>query len=317
MLGPSATDTELVNGLRVERWRKYGMDRLYVNGPDDHRLGWCDLTTGTITVGDQLDRPAVLAAVETWRADKLEPLSVSPLGPPAPVPSPPPPASGGPRPELEQLAEATTEPVWEDLVQRRAGQAAREQAMALKDAAPVRTFLARLLGVHTDERAWRIGADGEEKVAAQLANLVKNDPRWRVLHAVPVGENGSDIDHVVIGPAGVFTLNAKHHPGAKIWVAGTTFMVNGQKQPYLRNSRHEAARAAKLLTAAAGVAVHVVGVVVPVGAQDIVIKTAPEGAHIVYRRALAKWLGRQPDLLEQGIVDRIFEVARRSTTWLR
>jgi len=181
----------------------------------------------------------------------------------------------------------------------------------------MRTFLARVLRVHTDERAWRIGADGEEKVAAQLAKLVKKDPRWRVLHAVPVGENGSDIDHVVIGPAGVFTLNAKHHPGAKIWVAGTTFMVNGQKQPYLRNSRHEAARAAKLLTAAAGVTVHAVGVVVPVGAQDIVIKTAPEGAHVVYRRALAKWLGRQPELLEQDAVDRIFEVARRSTTWLR
>ena len=90
----------------------------------------------------------------------------------------------------ERSAELAIEPVWDDLVQRRAGQAAREQATALKEAAPVRTFLARLLRVHTDERAWRIGADGEEKVAAQLAKLIKRDPRWRVLHAVPVGENG-------------------------------------------------------------------------------------------------------------------------------
>ncbi|MDP9431276.1 MAG: NERD domain-containing protein [Actinomycetota bacterium] len=49
----------------------------------------------------------------------------------------------------------------------------------------------------TDERAWRIGADGEKAVAARLAEL---GDRWRVLHAVPVGERGSDIDHVVIGP---------------------------------------------------------------------------------------------------------------------
>jgi hypothetical protein len=71
---------------------------------------------------------------------------------------------------------------WADLAQRRAGQAAREQATALKQAAPVRTFLARVLRVHTDERAWRIGADGEEKVAVQLAKLIKRDPPWRVLH---------------------------------------------------------------------------------------------------------------------------------------
>jgi hypothetical protein len=115
----------------------------------------------------------------------------------------------------------------------------------------------------------------------------------------------------------VFTLNARHHPGAKIWVAGTTFMVNGQKLPYLRKGRHEAARAAKLLTAASGVPVHAFGVVVPVGAQDIVFKTAPEGAHVVYRMALSRWLGRQPELLEQDAVGRIFEAARRSTTWLR
>jgi len=86
----------------------------------------------------------------------------------------------------------------------------------------VRTFVARVFGVHTEERAWRVGAVGEEKVADRLAKLVTKDPRWRVLHAIPVGERGSDIDHLAIGPAGVFTINAKYHAGAKIWVGGDT-----------------------------------------------------------------------------------------------
>ncbi len=73
---------------------------------------------------------------------------------------------------------------------------AREAAQAARDAAPVKTTLARVLGVHTDERAWRIGADGEEKVAAQLAKAARKDLRWRFLHAIPVGERGSDIDHL-------------------------------------------------------------------------------------------------------------------------
>ena len=101
--------------------------------------------------------------------------------------------------------------------------------------------------MHTDERAWRIGADGEEKVGSQLAKVARRDPRWRVLHAIPVGVRGSDIDHLVIGPGGVFAVNAKHHPGAKVWVGGITVTVDGFRQPYVRNSRYEANRAAKLL----------------------------------------------------------------------
>lgn len=85
----------------------------------------------------------------------------------------------------------------------------------------MRTFLARVLMVHTEERAWRIGADGEEKVGAQLDKLIQRDPRWRAIHAIEVGERGSDIDHLVIGPGGVYSLNAKHHPGAKVWSAAT------------------------------------------------------------------------------------------------
>ena len=54
--------------LSVVRWRKYGKDRLYINGPDERRLGWCDLATGAITLDDEGGRPAVHAAVEAWRA---------------------------------------------------------------------------------------------------------------------------------------------------------------------------------------------------------------------------------------------------------
>jgi hypothetical protein len=136
-----------------------------------------------------------------------------------------------------------------DLALNRPGQAAREQAVVHRQAAPLKTIFARVLGVHTQERAWRIGADGEQAVAAQLARL---DSEWLVLHAIPVGNRGSDIDHLVIGPGGVFTINTKHHPDASIWVGGNTFMVNGQRQPYVRNSRHEAQRASRILTAASG-----------------------------------------------------------------
>ncbi|WP_158609632.1 nuclease-related domain-containing protein [Cellulomonas triticagri] len=203
----------------------------------------------------------------------------------------------------------------EDLVLRRPGQAAREQALALRRAAPVRTALARLLRVHTDERAWRIGADGEVKVAARLARLVAKDPRWHVLHAVPVGAGDSDIDHVVIGPAGVLTLNTKHHPGGRVWVAGRTLMVNGQKRPYLRNSAHESARAARLLTTVCGEPVPVTGVVVLVAARSITFRSGPEDAQVVGRRALVPWLLRLPEVMDEAAVARVLAAARVPSTW--
>jgi hypothetical protein len=204
---------------------------------------------------------------------------------------------------------------WIDLSTNRAGAEAREQALALKAQAPLKTLLARALGVHTDERAWRIGADGEEKVATQLAKAAKKDPRWRFIHAIPVGDRGSDIDHLVVGPGGVFTVNAKHHPGAKIWVGGNTFMVNGNRQPYIRNSRHEATRAAKLLTAATGLTVHVEGLIVTVNADDVVVKQAPDGVHVIPRMRVSRWLLRHGDTLAADTLDAIYDAARRSTTW--
>jgi hypothetical protein len=174
--------------------------------------------------------------------------------------------------------------------------------------------VARLVGARNEERAWRIGAAGEERVAARLEKLAGRDPRWRLLHAVPVGDDGSDIDHIAIGPAGVYTINAKHHPDARIWVAGDTFLVNGAHQPYIRNSRHEARRAARLLGEACGFPVPVMGAVVPVNAEDITIRAEPEGA-VVNRWRIGRWLGRRAEILGEEQIEQIFAVARRPATW--
>ena len=119
----------------------------------------------------------------------------------------------------------------------------------------------------------------------------------------------------MIGPAGVFTLNAKRHIDAKIWVGGGTFLVNGHRQPYVPKSEREAVRASQILSRSCGFPVVARGIVVPVDAAEIVIKNQPDSIHIVNRMKLRKWLQGLPDLLDAVTVDAIFEVARRSTTW--
>ena len=136
-----------------------------------------------------------------------------------------------------------------------------------------------------------------------------------MLHSIPVGARGADIDHLVIGPGGVYSLNAKHHPNATIWVGGDAFLVNGQRHPYVRNSRHEAARAARLLTAAAGIPTHVGGVIVPVRVGSLKIKAMPADVSIVPRRQVAAWLAHRPRLVDDQTIMVLFEAARRLSTW--
>lgn len=168
--------------------------------------------------------------------------------------------------------------------------------------------LARLRRLRADD------AKGELMVGFQLTRL---DSRWRTLHAVPGGERGAHIDHLVVGPGGVFTLNAERHPGAKICVDGDTVFVDGRQVPYVRNARHEAGRASRVLTAECGFPVAVTGVVVPVGAGEFVVRQLPVDVQVVNRRRVVRLLAGHPDVLDATTVEAIYAAARRSDCWRR
>lgn len=53
------------------------------------------------------------------------------------------------------------------------------------------------------------GARAEEQVGALLDSLPPD--RWRVVHDATLGRG--NVDHIVIGPPGVFTIETKSHPG--------------------------------------------------------------------------------------------------------
>ncbi|HET7475922.1 MAG TPA: nuclease-related domain-containing protein [Dermatophilaceae bacterium] len=290
----------------VRRWARYGHERLYAETPGGTALGYLDLKTGRYHSDDLSNLPLLEKAIGDHLAGK-EPKQVT---------------SDAPVEEAEALAvDAPAEPVlpaWEDISGHAAGSAVREQALAARDAqGKVRHFLARAFDVKTEERAWRIGAAGEQAVASQLAKL---GSEWRVLHSVEVGDRGSDIDHLLVGPGGVLTVNAKNHPNANVWVGGDTFMVNGQRVPYIRNSRHEAQRAGRLLTEQVGFPVAVLGVIAVIGAhKGFKIKKQPEDGEvvIVQRRRISRYVENLPRRLTDREIDAIYELARRSTTWRR
>lgn len=64
-------------------------------------------------------------------------------------------------------------------------------------------------GERQSTQAWAIGAAGEEVVAKALATL----RGVHVLHDRRVPKTLANLDHLVIGPAGVFIADAKNHSG--------------------------------------------------------------------------------------------------------
>ena len=268
------------------------------------------LPAGTLAVYDRFNQLVSCLACLADIADSTEATS-EPLVP-----------VSAPRPLVPARDEHRQTPNddWVDLAANVPGQAVRALAdaelAAMRERSRLGAVIARAFDVKTDERAWRVGAGGEETVGARLDKLGKHG--WHVLHSVPVGTRGSDIDHVVIGPGGVWTINTKRHPGKSIWVGRTSVLVDGHRQPYLRNSRHEADRAGRLLTQACGFPIFVkaalvflTGTLIP----DVTIKQAPDGVAILDRTDIPGAFRRAKPMLTAVQVTDVYTQARRSTTW--
>ncbi|QEE62044.1 NERD domain-containing protein [Salinibacterium sp. dk2585] len=196
-----------------------------------------------------------------------------------------------------------------------AGYGVVRECLEQQQQAATRSGVARFFGVnplHPDARSWYGGALGEMRVGEVLERLGQE---WSVFHAVPVGTRGSDIDHVVVGPGGVFTINTKRHPGAKVWLGERMLLVAGQKTDHLRNSRHEASRAAKLLTAAAGMPVDVRPLLVLVAINSMTVKRRPSDVVVITDSQLLRWLGKRQRVLSDEQVRQMADAAGQVRTW--
>lgn len=175
-----------------------------------------------------------------------------------------------------------------------------------------RNMFGRALRERSLDRAARLDVAGQLKVADMLAQL---DHRWHVLHAVPLAESASTIDHVVVGPGGVYSLSSRHHPGSSVLVAGDLFMVDGRRFTYTATARDEAVAGGLRLSGACGFLVRMKAVVVPVGADDFLVKRAPLGVGVVPRARINRWLDEQPVTLTEAEIADIYVAARRSDVW--
>jgi hypothetical protein len=193
-----------------------------------------------------------------------------------------------------------------------------------------RSALARFFGatpLSVEGQQWFSDALGEIAVGALLSRL---GPEWVVLHTLPsadhvVGDSGrrvtpaggdevNDIDHLVIGPAGVFTINTRNHSGQDIWVEGRTVIVAGNAFPHIRDSEHGVGRAERLLADVRDDTA-VRGVLVIIEPRTLAIREMPRDLHVLVSTDLLDWLDSQPVVLTPDEAGRIADAARQAGTW--
>jgi hypothetical protein len=144
-----------------------------------------------------------------------------------------------------------------------------------------------------DAVAWRQGAAGERRTARLLAGLEWQG--WVVLHDLAVPGSRANLDHLVIGPGGVFVIDSKQYRGRlRLDPSGRLWHGRYPLTPTLEAVSFEADRAALVLTDPDVVVVPVVAVH---GAQVPWGKVVMQGVPVVAARRLPSMLRILPAVL--------------------
>jgi len=141
-----------------------------------------------------------------------------------------------------------------------------------------------------DAIAWRRGAAGERRTARLLGPLERHG--WAILHDLAVPGSRANIDHLVIGPGGVFVIDSKQYRG-RLQLDPSGRLRHGRYPlaPAVRAVGFEADQAAQVLTDPDVVVVPIVAVH---GAQVPWGKVVMDGVPVVPARRLPSMLRALP-----------------------
>ena len=195
------------------------------------------------------------------------------------------------------------------------GQAVINNIVVAQDSVPPRSSAARFFGASplaSSTRGLYRAALGELAVGQMLNQL---GTQWDILHAVPVDELSGQIDHLVIGPGGVFALFTENYPGQEIRVVGDTMTIAGRVVDDIPAVRRLADSAADRLSEAAGRSIRVEPVIVVIDSTRLLLRDQPEGIFIVDSRHLLRLLTGVDRTLAGSEVAYISDVADRPSTW--
>ncbi|MDQ2624626.1 MAG: NERD domain-containing protein [Actinomycetota bacterium] len=140
---------------------------------------------------------------------------------------------------------------------------------------------------------------------------------WAVLHDVPLSRQGDVVQHLLVGPGGIYAITVHVHLGSDVQVDRRSLYVNHRTVPYLRDARLQAHRLERVLGAASSSFVSVRAVVVVhTGALAAPrVTKMPDDALVLGRTDIPGVFRRLPRRLTDDDVAMLAATALRKETW--
>ncbi len=168
--------------------------------------------------------------------------------------------------------------------------------------------LGRMVPTPNHVTAWATGADGEERTAAALEPLIAVG--FRILHDRRIPRSRANIDHLVVGPPGIFVIETKSFSG-KLEIRGSDVYVAGRRRTSMLDKvRREVASVETALgPELAALGIRVMPLVCVHRAELPLFRSEADGIPIVSAKGMVKRLQAAPARLDLAAVERLTSAA--------
>jgi hypothetical protein len=168
--------------------------------------------------------------------------------------------------------------------------------------------LSALLKTPNTVTAWQTGAEGEVRTGRLLEPLEAEG--FRILHDRRIPGSRANIDHIVIGPPGIFVVETKSYSGSLQIRGGEVFVAGRRKNGWIAEVKREASAVETAL--ADEIAAHgwtVTPVICVHRAALPWFRSEVQGVRIVSGKDLASRLRKADQVFLAADVDRLAELA--------
>lgn len=157
--------------------------------------------------------------------------------------------------------------------------------------------------------AWQIGADGEARTGRLLKTLEADGFRVLDDRKIP-GSRSANIDHIVIGPPGIFVVETKSYKGSLQIRGDEVFVAGRRKNGWIDEVNREAAAVRTALADEVSAHGWMVTPIICVHRADLPwFRSEVRGVRIVSGKDLIKRLRNADPLLAPADVERLSDIA--------
>jgi len=198
---------------------------------------------------------------------------------------------------------------------RFAGQSLVEELLRQQEDRAPRSRLACTLGfspLDANGLAWLRAAQAEMVVGDILARLPEG---YDVYHSLPIRNTAFWVDHLVVGPGGIFALSSKTRWDRDLTGSVRTIPIGDHTMPYLRDAQFESTQITMLLAGAMPATAVVQPMIVLVNPNKIRLNRKLDVVTVIDSPRLRRWLVGRPRQFSAEQQAALTAVIEDPTTW--